>query len=487
MPYVYFSDEQKLRANSVDLEEYLSRRGEKLVRSGPEKRLTSDHSITVRGNEWFDHASGVERGGQAVSFLMYHYDMSYVEAVTELLGGEQGRGYPEAAPKEEPVRAPFELPPKGGTMKRAYAYLLKNRLIDRSVLNAFVRRKLIYESCEKSRDKTREYHNAVFVGYDERGVARHAHKKGLYTQGPSFRHNVESSDPRYSFHYTGTSGRLFVFEAPIDLLSFVSLHQRDWWQHSYVALCGTAEHAMLWMLEQNPQIREVALCLDHDEAGLESTGRLAEILRECGHSGVSVCLPQWKDWNEELKAAHGLPAQPAEEHPQLAAAVPICRQLGELCGSEQPENLDTALPSLLLRCRDHLHWGRFQEAMTCMETAASLALAASLRECRALGMEMTGAQMGEALRRRVKPHQNRESIKNRFGELNAQLRSVLALESAATEQGVPERKRLGKAWLDLSLSCAKVLVKYEADQQKQQQKQKERDAQAQQEERLAMG
>ena len=57
MPYIHFTDEQKLQANSVDLVEYLRRQGEKLIRSGRDKRLASDHSITVRGNEWFDHKS----------------------------------------------------------------------------------------------------------------------------------------------------------------------------------------------------------------------------------------------------------------------------------------------------------------------------------------------------------------------------------------------------------------------------------------------
>ena len=42
MPYIYFTDEQKLRANSVDLERYLLQNGEELIRSGPEKRLKSD-------------------------------------------------------------------------------------------------------------------------------------------------------------------------------------------------------------------------------------------------------------------------------------------------------------------------------------------------------------------------------------------------------------------------------------------------------------
>ena len=53
--YVSFSEEQKLRASSVDLADFLRRQGEKLVRSGRDKRLASDHSITVWGNEWYDH------------------------------------------------------------------------------------------------------------------------------------------------------------------------------------------------------------------------------------------------------------------------------------------------------------------------------------------------------------------------------------------------------------------------------------------------
>ena len=59
--YIHFTEEQKQRANSVDLVEILQRQGEKLLPSGREKRLASDHSITVRGNVWYDHA--LEQGG----------------------------------------------------------------------------------------------------------------------------------------------------------------------------------------------------------------------------------------------------------------------------------------------------------------------------------------------------------------------------------------------------------------------------------------
>ena len=88
--YIHFTEEQKQRAAAVDLEEFLRCRGEKLLSSGREKRLASDHSVTVRGNEWYDHAE--ERGGHAVSFVQRFYGLSYPDAVTLLMGAHRGTG-----------------------------------------------------------------------------------------------------------------------------------------------------------------------------------------------------------------------------------------------------------------------------------------------------------------------------------------------------------------------------------------------------------
>ena len=155
--YIHFTDEQKERANSVDLEEFLRQRGEKLSRAGRESRLARVHHITVRGNEWYDH------------------------------------------------------------------------------------------------------------------IAR---------QG----------------------GLLYVFEAPMDLLSFLTLYPDRWQEHSYVALCGTGGQAVCWMLEQHPSLQSVVLCLDHDEPGQTAARRLQEELQGAGyHSGI--LLPVHKDWNDDL--VHG--------------------------------------------------------------------------------------------------------------------------------------------------------------------------------------
>lgn len=292
MGYVYFTDDQKQRANAVDLEDFLTRQGEKLLRSGREKRLASDHSITVRGNEWYDHAA--EKGGCSIDFVQMFYGRSFPDAVTMLLNGEQGQAYrPSEQRKPEPPR-PFVLPEENHNMRRVYAYLTKTRCLDREVVSAFARAKMLYEDAR--------YHNAVFVGFDKEGVARHAHKRGTYTQGEPFKGNVDGCDPRYSFHYTGQSDTVYVFEAPIDMLSFLSLYQQDWQRHSYVSLCGVADYALLQLLEENPQVKKVGLCLDNDKAGLKARERLTGILAEKGYDEVFSLLPRQKDWNEDLQA-----------------------------------------------------------------------------------------------------------------------------------------------------------------------------------------
>ena len=470
MPYIHFTEEQKLRASEVDLVEFLRSQGEKLIRSGPEYRLASDHSITVRGNGWYDHAA--KEGGGPISFVQQFYDLSYPEAITCLLGGEQGVVYAAASRQEEEPKAEFALPSAGREMRRMYAYLLKHRLLNRDVINTFVRAGLLYESCERFKD--REYHNAVFVGKDENGVPRHAHKRSLNNLGKTFRINVEGSDPKCSFHYTGTSDRLYVFEAPIDLMSFLSRYPRGWQEHSFVALCGTSEHAMLWMLEQNPGIRSVCLCLDHDEAGIEASGRLAEILHEHGYDDVGILQPEYKDWNEDLKARRGLPAQEAEEHPQLIIAPEVCGRIS-VCMEECviPDRVGRELADALRGYEMNTRRNYPEGAVTCIELASALALYAYGRELRQLGEPRSREELVEELRSRIHPHQNRSSLKNRINELVEHAQNVLGRASTPGIRSESEKRELAESWLELALSCAKVSVKYEADVLKQQQKQEQ--------------
>ena len=287
--YIHFTEEQKRQAAAVDLEFFLRSRGEKLIPSGREKRLASDHSITVRGNEWYDHAE--ERGGQAVSFVQKFYGLSYPEAVSLLLGNEPGSAYPAANEKDPEERKPFRLPPRHRDMRRVYAYLVKHRKIDPAVVSAFAKAWLLYEDAD--------FHNAVFVGVDENGVARHAHKRSTNTTGKAFHLNVEGSDPKHSFHHIGTDGRLYVFEAPIDLLSYITLYPNHWQEHTYVACCGTSALPMLEMLSRLPNISTIYLCLDNDKGGHTASKRMEDLLEDRGVKTIRL-IPNNKDWNEDL-------------------------------------------------------------------------------------------------------------------------------------------------------------------------------------------
>ena len=289
--YIHFTEEQKLRAGAIDLEEFLRCHGEKLIASGREKRLTGDHSITVRGNEWYDHAA--EKGGGPVSFVQTYYGLSYPEAMTLLLGGETGQAYPATQEKATEPPKPFELPEANEDMRRVYAYLMKQRHIDKNVISHFARVGTLYEDAK--------YHNCVFIGRDETGKACHAHKRSTNSYGEAFRINVEGSDPRYTFHHIGSDGSLYVFEAPIDLLSFISMYPKDWQKHSYIACCGTSSQPVLKMLERMPEQGTVYLCLDNDEAGHKASRRIVEQLSERGIPSVRIA-PRLKDWNDDLKS-----------------------------------------------------------------------------------------------------------------------------------------------------------------------------------------
>ncbi|WP_409968384.1 DUF3991 and toprim domain-containing protein [Bengtsoniella intestinalis] len=297
--YIHFTDEEKHRANEVDLVDFLQHQGERLLPSGREKRLASDHSITVRGNEWYDHA--IEKGGYAIEFVKTFYGLSYPEAVQMLLGGVQGIPYRSTSQTVKPEKKSFALPPANKDMRRAYEYLLKKRGLNRDVVEFFVKKNLLYESCERSDKGRGEYHNVIFVGVDETGTPCHAQKHGLYTHGKVFKGNVEGCSSNHSFHHVGTSNRLYVFESPIDMLSFLSLHLENWERHSYVALCGVSSQALLWMLETYPHLQIVALCLDNDTVGHKACARLETLLVDKGYK-VERHIPKGKDWNEDVRA-----------------------------------------------------------------------------------------------------------------------------------------------------------------------------------------
>ena len=275
-----YSQEQIEEANRRDLTDFLWLHGEQLEKSGREYRWKRHDSVTIQGNRWYQHSRS--RGGYPIEFVEEFYGKTFPEAVAMLLEDE-------IVTPAEPIRVPapeFHLPPKDEQGKEMRRYLLEERGLKPEIVEQFAAAGDLYEEAG--------HHNVVFVGRDQNGTPRYAAVRGTREK---FRQDVAGSDKAFGFAHTGTNDRLLVFEAPIDLMSFASLFD-TWDPCSLIALGGVSPKAMERFLADHPNINEVFLCLDNDEAGQLASVRLTEkIPLRCA---VTQLVPRLKDWNEVL-------------------------------------------------------------------------------------------------------------------------------------------------------------------------------------------
>ena len=269
------------KANAVDLEKFLRAQGEMLVRSGKEYRWKAHDSLTVCGNKWFRHSQS--KGGFPVDFVMEFYGKSFPEAV-QMLTGEPGEAQPEADSAPSPA---FRLPLRNVTNANILNYLTQERKLSPSLVNFFIAVGDIYEDAA--------HHNVVFVGRDADGHPRYASSRGIHEK---FRQDAAGAEKAFGFAHRGTDKQLLVFEAPIDLLSFIELFPKNWQQHSYLSLGGVSGKALRQFLSERSDVERVFLCLDADKAGEDACKRLAALLPDT--VSVTRIQPCMKDWNDVL-------------------------------------------------------------------------------------------------------------------------------------------------------------------------------------------
>ena len=269
-------------------------------RIGSYHTTTEMDSLRIKDRRtWFRYSEG--KGGDAIDFLQQFEGKSFKEAVEFLLAWNgRGRDSPDKPPpvqrKEPPAPAalaPFVLPPANGDTSRVTAYL-KKRGIAPAVIRGFVDAGLLYEE--------EKYHNAVFVGKSSDNKPVFAAKRGTYDlNGASFRAGVPGSDKETGFRLPSDSGidRVHVFEAPIDLMSFCTLH-RDVTRNA-VALCGLYEGPLNTYLRENSGIKYIFLCLDADGPGKDAAERMKDKYAKQGYVVSYKPPPRGKDWNEYLQ------------------------------------------------------------------------------------------------------------------------------------------------------------------------------------------
>ena len=308
-------------------------------------------------------------------------------------------------------------------MKRVYAYLLQKRHISREILSYFAKAGTLYESSE--------HHNIVFAGLDKEGKIRHIHIKGTCSDGRNFRLNEEGSDSSYGFGYRGGGNRLYVFEAPIDLLSFLTLYPHKWQENSYITLNGVSEHAMLQALKDNTKLDTVILCLDHDAAGIEACGRLAEILKRNGYNDIKRLQSTYKDWNEDLKNRCGEEAIPAQQHPKMQECrtwIEVLKKVTETIGTKYADK--TYICRYYQEIYEELKKGRSKEQVTDAFDGPGMLLTGVLVRCMekegvALGVEIGADQILENLLKRYRPHKDKGNFNTRIRQMQTAYEETL--------------------------------------------------------------
>ncbi|UQZ86424.1 hypothetical protein SK3146_05717 [Paenibacillus konkukensis] len=303
----YVSKEQIERAKEWDLLTYLQHvEPYELVKCSRNAYATRSHgSLKISNGKWFWWSRGFG-GRSALDYLIKVRGISLPEAVLHINEQASLSLSPVSQVIQEVIAAvPFELPEAYETSSRVVAYL-RGRGIAREVLEACLQTGRLYES--------RNYHNAVFVGFDEQGVPRYAAIRG--TTSTRYMGEVPGSDKRYAFSLPAVenSAELHLFESAIDLLSyctFMLLRGKHWRQIHLLSLAGIhrpAENkdesalpaALLSYLDRHSEVKRLVLHLDNDEPGRLAAEMIEQQLAQSYL--LKNELPVQKDVNEDLMA-----------------------------------------------------------------------------------------------------------------------------------------------------------------------------------------
>ncbi len=299
--YRHFTDAEIQTARETDLPNLLAALGYHVTKVGNYHSTKEMDSLRIKNRRtWRRYSEGI--GGDAITFLQYFHGMNFPEAVNYQLtfqGIHRAREPPgkvsspvqrKSAIKEKTT---FQLLEANPECRRVFAYLRK-RGISSQVIQAFVKAGLLYEDAE--------HHNCVFVGRNRDGKAVFATKRGTYDLGgKTFKGDVTGSDKNIAFRLpcNRENDTVFVFEAPIDLMSYCTLHREA--NCNAIALCGLCDGALKMYLAENPNLKHIVLCLDADEPGQNATLQMKKVYEAQDYAVTRIVPSYGKDWNEYLQ------------------------------------------------------------------------------------------------------------------------------------------------------------------------------------------
>lgn len=299
----YFSTESILQSKQMDLLTYLQTfEPGNLVRISENTYCTKEHdSLKISNGKWHWFSQGIG-GRSALDYLMKVKGYSFIQAVETILSAN---GTPVYSESVKPVEKPKQVLLAERNENTDYvSWYLMSRGIDAEIIRYCISEGLLYES--------KEYHNAVFLGFDADGKVRYGSVRS--TRG-RYKGELTGSCKRYSFRIAGHTDHVHVFESAIDALSYGTLLKREgkrWNEATLLSLAGVfipkradvVPVALEQFLQDHPEIRTIHLHLDNDTVGRGAAAGIIGGLRD-----KYIVLdepPNAKDVNDELKMRLGI-------------------------------------------------------------------------------------------------------------------------------------------------------------------------------------
>ena len=299
MPYI--EAEALQEARRVDLLSWLQMNDpNNLVHVCGNTYCTAEHdSLKISNGKWYWFSRGIG-GVSALDYLIKVKEMTLPQAVQEVAGIAAVRyeiPYQKTRPSDP---RKLLIPELEKYPTRANRYL-KQRGIKEEVINYCISHSLLFE--------TKDYHNVLFIGYDDKGQARYGSMRGTMS---SYKSEVTGSSKRYSFSICDQSDpqEVHLFESVIDLLSYASLEiieGRDWKKDALLSLAGVfmpkrenvVPVALQEFISSHPDVKVIHLHLDNDEVGRGAAAGIMNGLRG-KYTVLDEPSASGKDFNEHL-------------------------------------------------------------------------------------------------------------------------------------------------------------------------------------------
>ncbi|MDR7857043.1 DUF3991 domain-containing protein [Tissierella sp.] len=289
-----YTDEEINEANNVSIVDYINNLNLETKRAGKTFKLEGHGGLYIDPikNKWNCFSKG--KGGGPIQLVMFLENNTWVEAVKTLLGNNYESSHVNLSHKiiDKETSKEFILPKKNKTFNHIIAYLIKTRGIDKDMVYNCIQSKTLYED---------ERRNCVFVGYDKEGVPKYAGLRGT-NSSKEFKGEVENSNKAFSFNIPGETNKLYIFESPIEVMSYLTLQKKfkyhEEFNHHMLSLGCLAPVALNQYLEDNPNIGELNICLNNDKWGIDAANHIKKEYQD--RYKINIEFPELKDFNEDL-------------------------------------------------------------------------------------------------------------------------------------------------------------------------------------------